>query len=862
MRLLLAIPDGFDPLVDGGDSLLPGLFADWPQFQFHRASFPGEAEHLLSSQSDFAALVLCLPPNSLEVALQWQVLAESSGLPTILIGANAASLAGATNIIRPDIGLIPGNPKAVHTLLDTLGGMGLNAIRLKNSFLAALSHELRTPLNAIIGFSDIMLLDGFGEIDPAQIQEYVTAINKSGKTLLRTIEDLQELAAAGGMASCQDNGCRDLIDLVPDLVCLCRDNKIISVNAAGAILLGPTTPDRLIGRDFRSFVQSGDILERDIAELSGHSLRIPLTIRNLGGEIRHMEAAATLLPSGKSGPVVLLLARDVSDSVRQAELVRNYDDAFHRTINSVGDAILLLDETGSITDANSAATDLFGYDREILLQRPLSSLFVSGETHFRFQALPYASLPPQAEGVKSNGKRFSARLAYSRIPFGTQERLLAIVRDTDNEDRLHLLAYRDQKTGLPNKAFLLEHVEHLTSRLEGDNFAVVLADIDHYKTICGLHGEEFGAEIVAKLAHGLKPFESERVFVAKSGNDEFTLVFDGAWSIEHLPLAQLQEIIRAPRRHNGFQVQLTAALGISIYPEDGLDGETLLRHAAAAVRFAKDEPGRSPQRFTPAVSSHLRERSLLEQGVRLAAKRGELTVVYQPKVDLTTGMVVGAEALVRWNSPELGMVSPAAFIPVAEWGGAIVEIGDWVFDEVCREMGPYLCGEKNFRVSVNLSPRQFLQPRLAKKLRRAMERFGISGRSMDIEVTEGMLLGGDEIIQRNMADLKNIDLTISLDDFGTCYSSLAYLSRFPLDAIKIDKAFIQGVPEDRGNVAITTAIIAMARGLGFGLVAEGIETVEQRDFLLDHDCRIAQGYLFGRPAPLAEFPWNRGHIPC
>ncbi len=866
MKILLAIP--------GAPDCRLGL--EWAKF--HRISTPQEAEQILSAPSDFDLLVLCLcSAASSEQALPWRGIAKTSGLPVVLVGADPAILGMAADLIGPAYSLMPGT-RAISAVLgaqlvvnaigsskdqeslEDLRKQSEAAIRLKNDFLAAMSHELRTPLNAIIGFSDIMLDGAFKELAVAQHQEYVTAINKSGKTLLRTIEDLQTLAATSGMACCGDNNCRDLIDLVPDLVCLCLDNKIVSVNAAGAELLGPTSPDRLIGRDFRSFIQAGSTAVGNVAELSGHSLRVPLSLRSLSGETRYVEAAATLFPLDQNTAAVFLLARDISDSMRQARHIRDSEDGFSRLMNFVGDAVLLLDNVGAIMDANSVAAGLFRCDRQIMLQRPFPSLFLPDDA-LTYEA-SFPQLPIRGNGVRFDGRSFPAQITYERFLVGDQERLLTIVRDIGDETRLRTLAYRDQRTGLPNKAFLLEHISHLTSRLEGDSFAVVLADIDHYKTLCGLHGEDLGTEALARLACRLGPFESERVLVAKSGNDEFAIVFDGTWSIEHLPLSQLQEAIRTPTKHEGLQVQLTATLGISFYPEDGLDGETLLRHAAAAVRYAKDEPGREPQRFTPAVAVYLRERSMLEQGVRLAAKRGELSVAYQPKVDLMSGMVIGAEALVRWNSPELGMVSPAAFIPVAERGGAIVEIGDWVFDEVCREMAPHLSGNDGFRVSVNLSPRQFLQPRLAKKLRRAMDRFGIDGCCIDIEVTEGMLLGGDEIIQRNMADLKDINLTISLDDFGTCYSSLAYLSRFPLDTIKIDKAFLQGVPHDRGNVAITTAIIAMARGLGLSLVAEGIETVEQRDFLIDQDCRVAQGYLFGRPTPIGDFPWARNKLPC
>lgn len=875
MRILLAIPnDGEGPV---GDTVpfSSSTVAALQLIPFHLVHSPEEAEQALSAQTGFDAFVLWLATGPSQRASQWRTIMEESGLPAVLVGADGATIEMAIGGVKPTTGLTLGHPTAPETLRDLLGVLNPvtdtesqdhlrqqleTAIRLKNDFLAAMSHELRTPLNAIIGFSDIMLLDGFEDVDIAQIQEYVTAINKSGKTLLRTIEDLQGLAATSGMASCRDNGCRDLVDLVPDLVCLCRDNKIISVNAAGAMLLGPTSPDRLIGRDIRSFIQGNDAAIDDVAELSAHSLRVPLCIRSLDGEVIHVEAAVTLLPSSKNSSVVFILARDVSDSVRQQRLISDYERGFRRILGSVSDAALLLDRDGNVTEANPVAAGLFRCDGPVLVQQSLSSLFRLEVASFSNASFP--QWPTQTDGIRFDGKKFSAQISYDRFPIGDREWFLAVIRDIGDESRLRALAYRDQRTGLPNKASVLEHISHLTSRLEGDSFAIVLADLDHYKTLCGLHGDELGAEIVTRLAQRLAQFEGERSIVAKTGNDEFAMVFDGAWSIEHLPLRRIKEIICTPTRHDGLQIELTATLGISFYPADGLDGEILLRHAAAAVRYAKDEPGRELQRFTPAVAAYLRERSLLEQGVRLAARRGELSVAYQPKVDMTTGKVIGAEALVRWNSPELGLVSPAVFIPVAERSGAIVTIGDWVFDEVCREMGPYLRGEDGFRVSVNLSPRQFLQPHLAKRLLHTMDRFGIAGRCIDIEITEGMLLGGDEIIQRNMADLKDIDLTISLDDFGTCYSSLAYLSRFPLDTIKIDKAFLLGVPHDRGNVAISTSIIAMAKGLGFGLVAEGIETTQQRDFLLDHDCHIAQGFLFGRPTPLAEFPWSKGRIAC
>jgi EAL domain-containing protein (putative c-di-GMP-specific phosphodiesterase class I) len=298
----------------------------------------------------------------------------------------------------------------------------------------------------------------------------------------------------------------------------------------------------------------------------------------------------------------------------------------------------------------------------------------------------------------------------------------------------------------------------------------------------------------------------------------------------------------------------TSSIGITLYPLDADNAEDLMKNADAAVNHAKGRGGSNFQFYASEMNSRTARRLAIETAMRHALERGEITLHYQPQVDLTTGQVIGAEALLRWQHPEFGLISPVEFIPIAEEDGLILPIGEWALRTACAQLRAWQKkGFNDLRIAVNLSSRQLQQGRLVTQVRTALAQAGLDGRYLELELTESMLIGDSEITHAAFAELDALGVKFSVDDFGTGYSSLSYLKIFPIDAVKIDRSFLRGVPSDPNSVAIAAAIIAMARSLDIGVVAEGVETVEQLEFLRRRGCTTMQGYYFSKPIPAAEF---------
>jgi EAL domain-containing protein (putative c-di-GMP-specific phosphodiesterase class I) len=305
---------------------------------------------------------------------------------------------------------------------------------------------------------------------------------------------------------------------------------------------------------------------------------------------------------------------------------------------------------------------------------------------------------------------------------------------------------------------------------------------------------------------------------------------------------------------DGEDLFITPSIGISVFPEDGEDGDTLLCNASAATEYAKSS-GRNTYRFYSAELNHAsRERLTIENQLRRSIERNELVLHYQPKIDLQSDRVVGAEALLRWNHPELGLVMPERFIPVAEESGLIVDIGEWVIEQACAQMAEWrAAGRGNVRVAVNVSRNEMVGGGVVRATRRAMQRYGIARGQLVIELTESMLMDRIEVTSQQLRDLRELGAEVSIDDFGTGYSSMNYLKRFPVDELKIDRSFVAGMPGDKADVAIVRAIIVLAHSLGMRVVAEGVETQAQRDLLRELACDVFQGYLCSEPLLPQEF---------
>ena len=425
------------------------------------------------------------------------------------------------------------------------------------------------------------------------------------------------------------------------------------------------------------------------------------------------------------------------------------------------------------------------------------------------------------------------------------------------EQRMQELARIDGLTGLPNRNMFLGELERAIARTRrhGLPFALCFIDLDRFKSINDTLGHAAGDELLQVMAARLRGVLRSTDLVARLGGDEFVVLLEGKagvgdlGSIANKMLASLAE----PLTLGTTAVQVSGSIGVARHPDDGSDAATLLKHADAAMYLAKSRGKNNVQFYTSQLAAEASKAFELESQLRLALAREELHLHYQPKIDLASGRLCSVEALLRWNHPQRGSVSPGEFIPLAEERGLIVPIGRWVVQAACRQIRSWRdAGFTPVPVAVNLSARQFASDTLVADIEDALARHQVLPNEIEFELTESALMSEPDRAAEVLERLAHMGIGIAIDDFGTGYSSLSHLKRFPARQVKIDRSFVRGLPGDRDDVAITQAVIAMAHSLGLGVVAEGVETVAQLETLRAMGCDEAQGFLLGRPMPAGQ----------
>jgi diguanylate cyclase (GGDEF)-like protein/PAS domain S-box-containing protein len=424
------------------------------------------------------------------------------------------------------------------------------------------------------------------------------------------------------------------------------------------------------------------------------------------------------------------------------------------------------------------------------------------------------------------------------------------------EEQLRRNALHDALTGLPNRALLMDRLEQSIARAQRTTdarFAVLFLDLDHFKTLNDSLGHLAGDQLLVQIAHRLGECLRSTDTVARLGGDEFAIIVADLENDETAAniAERIQEALGEPFELEGHRVFTSASVGITLSSEKYKRAADFLRDADTAMYRAKSQGRARHQLFDGHMHEQAMERLSVEAGMRRALERGELVLYYQPIVSLETGAIGGVEALIRWNHPERGLLMPSDFLAVAEESGLIVPISEWVLRSAC-EQASHWNKLRPIRISVNMPPQQLRHPAFVKLISDNLRRSALSPSAIGLELVESSLIENREAIVENLQQLRAMGVYIAVDDFGTGYSSLSYLKRLPIDALKIDRSFTQGIPDDVNDTAISTTIIAMARSLNLHVVAEGVETQEQADFLRVHGCHTAQGYLFSRPLPAAE----------
>ncbi len=422
----------------------------------------------------------------------------------------------------------------------------------------------------------------------------------------------------------------------------------------------------------------------------------------------------------------------------------------------------------------------------------------------------------------------------------------------DASEKYQRLAFYDQLTGLPNRSLLRDRLEqYLAEAKRFDHLmGVVFLDLDRFKYINDSMGHAAGDALLQMAAERMQKCLRNNDTVARFAGDEFVVVLSGFRDLQNVPcIAQkLLRTLADPYLVNGSEVFTTASLGIAIYPDDGTSAERLMRNADTAMYAAKEANGNTYRLFSQEMDRKLSLRLEMETGLRQALLRKEFQLLYQPQFDMRDGQLIGVEALVRWNHPGKGLLTPDSFIQLAEETGIIAPLGEWILGEACRQwhLWPQING-RALRLAINLTSRQFKHDCLVADITDLLETTGLPADCLELEITEGTLMQHAELAGPLLRELKALGVQLSIDDFGSGYFSLSYLQNLPIDRLKIDPAFVQGGPGDKGHATIVTTIIDLARNMNLELIAEGVESADQIDFLLQKGCHTGQGYYFAEP---------------
>ena len=520
------------------------------------------------------------------------------------------------------------------------------------------------------------------------------------------------------------------------------------------------------------------------------------------------------------------------------------------------------DDAGQIVDfifvdANRRAEQMTGYSKQQLCQKTLCSLMPQARENGMFEHLVHVM---SIGGVheqewESTIPQLRARWLHQQV-VPVEGGIVAIVRDISErklaEERMLHLAHHDMLTGLPNRSLITDRLELTIAQAQRNGGSVLMAfiDLDGFKLVNDGLGHNAGDELLKVMAERMAGCLRAGDTVGRFGGDEFVLLLtesgqvgDAAPVLERVREAVLQSISLG-----GQEVQVSCSIGVAVYPNDGGDAETLLMHADAAMYRAKDMGKNNCQFYTGEMNAHIEEKLALLEGLRGALDDGQFRLVYQPKVDLRDGRVFGVEALVRWDHPEQGVIGPDRFIPLAEESGMIVALGEWVLRTACQQNRAWQdAGLAPLCISVNVSPRQFEEQMLVPRVARALADSGLAAEWLELEVTEGVIMRDLQQAVAKMAELRAMGVSLSIDDFGTGYSSLSALKSFPISTLKIDKSFVRDLGRSEGDEAIASSIIGLAHRLKLRVIAEGVETEQQRSFLRENGCDEMQGYLFSRP---------------
>jgi diguanylate cyclase (GGDEF)-like protein/PAS domain S-box-containing protein len=587
--------------------------------------------------------------------------------------------------------------------------------------------------------------------------------------------------------------------------------------------------------------------------------------------------------------LLVVVYRNRRLSKLQKEVVKSAiaakDARLLNVIDAAFDAVITTDHEGRILSWNQQASEIFGYEEDAVANRKVFPLILSSRSfdEHRHKLEPLFQLKGQVSYKKSleaigqtkSGQQFPLELAISSSIVGAMPMLSVFARDITErkrrDEKINYLAYCDSLTDLPNRLAFKEQVTRAikSANRYGRIGAVLYLDLDEFKRINDTLGHDIGdlllKHITKRLEQQLRSTDMVTLYrsetestcnIARLGGDEFTVLLEEIDQPDAAAIVakRVQNAIVRSYNLNGHEIYVTPSIGIALFPRDGQDVDELLKNADTAMYHAKAMGKNNFQFYTDQMNAMAANRLKLEGKLRKALVCHEMELHYQPQIDLESGELVAAEALLRWNQSELGMIPPSEFIPLAEETGMIIELAEWVLNEACQQNKSWQnAGYHPIRIAINLSGMQFIRRDLNERVQYVLAASGLDPKYLEFEITESIIMRNVNETITALNEFKDMGISISVDDFGTGYSSLSYLKRFPLDVLKIDRSFVNDIPDNQDDVTITSAIIALAHRLNLGVVAEGVETRGQLDFLHQQGCDLAQGNYFSNPLPAYEF---------
>lgn len=703
---------------------------------------------------------------------------------------------------------------------------------------------------------------------PVEVSNYCMAQGKETQ-VLAIIRDISERVTQQQLLAERERTFRLIYDDAPVMLYSFDNNgTITNVNRYWLETTGYTR-EEVLGRNISAFI-TAESMQRVLqiyrpqlwgtGELRGAEYELV----QRDGHVLRIEMHAVVTENLNDQPTAIAVMHNITER-RQAEQQQRLAT---QVFQNASEGILITDAQTRIVAVNPAFTNITGYsairavgkcsrmfspeDPTLLNESMLNSLRQSG--HWQGEMLDR----------RVNGEVYPAWLSISAVRDENSAEIshyvgvfTDITERKKNEEQLHFMANHDVLTKLPNRALFHDRLNHAIANASRQQLqlAVLFIDLDRFKLINDTLGHAAGDEVLRVLSRRLLHCLRDTDTLARPAGDEFTAVLEGIHQANDATVVaqRMLQALAPPVLYDHQQIFMSASIGIALYPTDAVEAATLLKFADVAMYRAKEQGKNNFQFYSAEMNAVSLERLLIENSLRHAIERAQLVVFYQPQVDSRTGKIVGAEALLRWRHPQLGMIPPSRFIAIAEETGLIVAMGEWVLQQACVHWATWAALGHELSIAVNLSARQFLQGNIADSVAKILQETKVNPACLELEITESMIMRNPDEAIEMMHALNALGVKLAIDDFGTGYSSLSTLKRFPIDTLKIDRSFIQNIPNDTQDMAITEAIVQMAKSLKLAVVAEGVETLAQQEFLSKLECDYLQGYVISPPVALNEF---------